>query len=228
MTGNKRSSEQAQVRWAFVSGFAGVRAADLAADMAEISYVLHDKSITRKLTTSHFPARFCQQQNQYEERDWICHSVHSDALKREFHNKLAKSHGKFCRGLNKHGVEPRTLCWETWMLKRRTAAAATKKTQNDAQWVRELDPQSADPRLLKQQLQSDRQFKKHAWKRGDTVAPRTMCWEPAILARRSTAKIWDARIACDDGTKSVAEYLLRGEKVPPRRRRLTGAHADST
>ena len=107
-------------------------------------------------------------------------------------------------------------------------AAATKKTQNDAQWVRELDPQSADPRLLKHQLQSDRQFKKHAWKRGDTVAPRTMCWEPAILARRSTAKIWDARIACDDGTKSVAEYLLRGEKVPPRRRRLTGAHADST
>ena len=86
-----------------------------------------------------------------------------------------------------------------------------------------FDPRIAPAHILYTWLKDNHLHQKKVWKRSDGTpptggTPRTQCWDPMILARRSTAQIWDARLSMLPGLKGPSDYMIKGEKMPPRRK----------
>ena len=168
----------------------------------ELSFEVHEKSITRRLTVQ-CPARFSIQQNQDEEQYWITADQFRKGLNNNFHSKVVRKNIQFCRTLRDVYQVPKLYCRQY-----RGADELANMTR---------DLRSQPSQTLVEWLQTNHFHKKQDWARQDGVSPRTQCWEPTILARRKTAEIWADRLAADGGVKTVAHYLHCGAKLPPRR-----------
>ena len=182
----------------------------------ELSYEVHEKSITRKLNLDS-PARFFIQKNQRDEIDWVAESVFCGQAQREVHKKAAKARAGFCRRL-RNDYPSRAL------------HARLPYDESMCSVPSYADPRTAHHDDLVSWLQNERCHKKPSdytrpgpvspsgWTRTEEVSARTRCWEPTILARRATGMIWTSRLAADEGLKGPSDYLLEGERLPPRRK----------
>jgi len=171
----------------------------------ELSFEVHEKSITRRLTVQ-CPARFSIQQNQNEEQYWITADLFRKGLNNDFHSKVVRKNIQFCRTLRDVYQVPKLYC--------RPHRGADELANMTA------DLRSQPSQTLVEWLQTNHLHKKQEWARRDGVSPRTQCWEPTVLARRKTAEIWADRLAADGGVKTPAHYLHWGAKLPPRRHTL--------
>eukprot|EP00802_Teleaulax_amphioxeia_P007444 Tamp_07450.p1 GENE.Tamp_07450~~Tamp_07450.p1 ORF type:complete len:471 (-),score=41.33 Tamp_07450:902-2314(-) len=170
----------------------------------ELSFDVHEKSITRKLTVQ-CPARFSITQNQDNEQYWITSDHFRKGLDEHFHSSIVRKNIKFCRMLRDVYQVPRLYCRPP----RRPVADELGNATEDLQ--------SQPSQTLCEWLHANHLHKKHAWARKDGASPRTQCWEPTILARQKTAEIWVDRLAADGGVKMPADYLQQGAVLPPRR-----------
>jgi len=168
----------------------------------ELSFEVHEKSITRRLMVQ-CPARFSITQNQDEEQYWITADLFRKGLNYDFHSKVVRKNIQFCRTLRDVYQVPKLYCRPhrgANELANMTADLCSQPSQTLVEW-----------------LHTNHLHKKQEWARRDGVSPRTQCWEPAILARRKTAEIWADRLAADGSVKTPTHYLLCGARLPPRR-----------
>lgn len=135
--------------------------------------------------------------------------LYTQELRQSSFEKVQHKHSHFCRELRSlyQGTSTPLYCQI-----QPDARAGMVATQVDSRY--------AHTDSLVEWLRENHHHKKHNWKPTYGASPRTTCWDDAILARRSTACIWDSRLAADAGITAASDYLQKGVRVPPLRRTL--------
>ncbi len=116
------------------------------------------------------------------------------------------------------GTRMGTVAWDPFLFRWKSSHSARCEDLEVP-----FDPRIAPAHILYTWLKDNHLHQKKVWRRSDGLpptggTPRTQCWDPTILARRSTAQIWDARLSMLPGLKGPSDYMIKGEKMPPRRK----------